>query len=124
MTNSFYMHPKYQEFLAFMADCPHRKTPGTMETAFWVWLKIEESLALPFLANAKSTAQTNIFKQGDLVRKRPGDEVEVKRAGRVVTLEGEVHRPGTYQLIGVEGVNELISYYGDGLGVSAKSDKG
>ena len=53
---------------------------------------------------------------------RPGDEVEVKRAGRVVTLEGEVHRPGTYQLIGVEGVNELISYYGDGLGVSAKSD--
>ena len=74
MTNSFYMHPKYQEFLAFMADCPHRKTPGTMETAFWVWLKIEESLALPFLANAKSTAQTNIFKQGDLVRKKSGSE--------------------------------------------------
>lgn len=33
------MHPRYNEFLAFMAECPHRKTPSTMETAFWVWLK-------------------------------------------------------------------------------------
>jgi protein involved in polysaccharide export with SLBB domain len=53
---------------------------------------------------------------------RPGDVVTVKRAERVVTLEGEVRRPGIYQLTGDEGVDELISYYGDGLGVSAKSD--
>lgn len=33
------MHPRYTEFLAFMAECPHRKTPSTLETAFWVWLK-------------------------------------------------------------------------------------
>lgn len=33
------MHPRYNEFLAFMAECPHRKTPSTMETAFWAWLK-------------------------------------------------------------------------------------
>lgn len=33
------MHPKYQEFLKFMADCPHRKTPSTMETAFYAWSK-------------------------------------------------------------------------------------
>ena len=32
------MHPKYQEFLAFMSNCPHRKTPSTLETAFWAWL--------------------------------------------------------------------------------------
>lgn len=33
------MHPRYQEFLAFMVDCPHRKTPECMQTAFWAWLK-------------------------------------------------------------------------------------
>ena len=33
------MHPRYSEFLAFMADCPHRKTPSTMEAAFWAWSK-------------------------------------------------------------------------------------
>ena len=37
------MHPKYQEFLAFMTECPHRKTPSTMETAFWAWLKAQSS---------------------------------------------------------------------------------
>lgn len=31
------MHPRYAEFLAFMTECPHRKTPSTLETAFWVW---------------------------------------------------------------------------------------
>lgn len=38
------MHPRYQEFLAFMTECPHRKTPSTMETAFWAWLKIMAEL--------------------------------------------------------------------------------
>ena len=36
------MHPKYQEFLAFMADCQYRKTPSTLETAFWDWLKTKQ----------------------------------------------------------------------------------
>lgn len=31
------MHPKYPEFLAFMTECPHRKTPECMQTAFWAW---------------------------------------------------------------------------------------
>jgi len=53
---------------------------------------------------------------------RPGDSIEVKSAGRVVRLEGEVRRPGTYELLENEGIKELISYYGDGLGVSAKAD--
>lgn len=34
------MHPRYQEFLKFMADCPHRKTPETMQTAFWAWCEL------------------------------------------------------------------------------------
>lgn len=33
------MHPRYQEFLAFMTECPYRKTPSTLETAFWAWSK-------------------------------------------------------------------------------------
>ena len=33
------MHPRYQDFLAFMTDCPHRKTPSTLETAFYAWSK-------------------------------------------------------------------------------------
>lgn len=33
------MHPRYADFLAFMTECPYRKTPSTMETAFWAWSK-------------------------------------------------------------------------------------
>ena len=54
------MHPKYQEFLSFMADCPHRKTPSTMETAFWAWLKNKPS--------------SKKFKQGDRVKKKSGSQ--------------------------------------------------
>lgn len=38
------MHPRYNDFLAFMANCPYRKTPSTLETAFWAWLQIIEDL--------------------------------------------------------------------------------
>jgi hypothetical protein len=37
------MHPRYNEFLKFMVDCPHRKTPECMQTAFWAWLKAQSS---------------------------------------------------------------------------------
>ena len=37
------MHPRYSEFLSFMANCPYRKTPETMQTAFWAWLETNES---------------------------------------------------------------------------------
>jgi len=47
------MHPRYQEFLAFMADCPHRKTPSTMETAFWAWLNKSGNQSLIVVEQAK-----------------------------------------------------------------------
>lgn len=47
------MHPKYQEFLAFMADCPHRKTPSTLETAFWAWLNKSGNQSLIVVEQAK-----------------------------------------------------------------------
>lgn len=34
------MHPRYSDFLEFMRECPYRKTPSTLETAFWAWLKL------------------------------------------------------------------------------------
>jgi hypothetical protein len=37
------MHPRYSEFVQFMADCPYRKTPSEMQTAFWVWLELNET---------------------------------------------------------------------------------
>ncbi len=36
------MHPRYNEFLQFMQPCPHRKTPSTLETAFWAWLESQK----------------------------------------------------------------------------------
>lgn len=47
------MHPKYQEFLAFMANCPYRKTPSTMETAFWAWLNKSGNQSLIVVEQAK-----------------------------------------------------------------------
>lgn len=36
------MHPRYNEFLEFMRECPHRKTPEIMQTAFWVWIESQK----------------------------------------------------------------------------------
>ena len=38
------MHPRYAAFVEFMADCPYRKTPSTLETAFWAWSKTMSDL--------------------------------------------------------------------------------
>ena len=47
------MHPKYQDFLAFMTDCPHRKTPSTLEVAFWAWLNKSGNQSLIVVEQAK-----------------------------------------------------------------------
>lgn len=75
-----------------------------------------------------SSASYDLFKaerEGDLTQDpylRPGDVVEVKKAGRIVSLEGEVARPGAYQLLPGEGVAELVGYYGAKALPSAKGD--
>ncbi len=46
---------------------------------------------------------------------RPGDVITVNKAARTVVLEGEVNRPGTYQLLEGENLAELIENYGDGF---------
>lgn len=45
---------------------------------------------------------------------RPGDVVTVNRVARLVTIAGAVERPGTYQLLEGENLQELIRVYGSG----------
>ena len=47
------MHPRYKEFLAFMKDCPYRKTPSTLEVAFWAWLNKSGNQSLIVVEQAK-----------------------------------------------------------------------
>ena len=46
---------------------------------------------------------------------RPGDEVTLHSAKRRVGISGEVRRPGNYQLVDGEGIDELVERYGDGF---------
>jgi protein involved in polysaccharide export with SLBB domain len=46
---------------------------------------------------------------------RPGDVITFNRISRVVTIRGAVERPGTYQLLDGENINELTEYYGSGF---------
>jgi polysaccharide export outer membrane protein len=46
---------------------------------------------------------------------KPGDTVSVKKEQKRVSLLGQVKRPGRYQLLKGEGLDELILRYGDGF---------
>jgi protein involved in polysaccharide export with SLBB domain len=46
---------------------------------------------------------------------RPGDVITFNRIKRVVTINGAVERPGTYQLLDGENIKELIEIYGRGF---------
>lgn len=50
---------------------------------------------------------------------RPGDTVVVSRAERIVTVSGEVRRPGTYELLDGEELETLVQEYADGLTLDA-----
>lgn len=45
---------------------------------------------------------------------RPGDVITFKRINRNVTINGAVERPGTYQIMNGENLQELVSFYGNG----------
>ncbi len=75
-----------------------------------------------------STTSYDLFKSdrfGDMSQNpyiRPGDQIEVFKSSLQIQIEGEVSRPGTYQLLPGEGAKELIEYYAGGLRATAKSD--
>lgn len=51
---------------------------------------------------------------------RPGDTIVLSRAERTVEVRGEVRRPGSYELLGEEGLRELLEQFGEGF--TRKSD--
>ena len=53
----------------------------------------------------------------------PGDIVVLKKASRIVTLGGEVYRPGTYQPLPGQQLSVLLDIYGGGLLSSADNSK-
>ena len=77
----------------------------------------------------KKSKSYDLFKarrEGDLSQNpyvRPGDVITVKRANRLVYLEGSVDRPGTYELLPGENLKELIDYYGNGFSYYADRSK-
>jgi len=71
-----------------------------------------------------SNGQTRVFdlfrfqRFGDQTQNpylRPGDVITFNRVDRVVTIQGEVERPGTYQMLTGENLRELIELYGNNL---------
>jgi len=54
---------------------------------------------------------------------RPGDVITVNRLSRLVTVNGAVERPGTYQLKEGEELSELIRNYGSGFTPVADSSR-
>jgi polysaccharide biosynthesis/export protein len=57
-------------------------------------------------------------RSGDLAqdpRLRPGDTVTFVKYSRSVSVQGEVRRPGVYQLLPSEGLRELVEAYCDGF---------
>lgn len=53
---------------------------------------------------------------------RPGDTIIVKKIDRSVTIQGEVLRPGTYELLPGEEIKSLIFDYGNGFSPYADKD--
>ncbi|MFA6937970.1 MAG: SLBB domain-containing protein [Treponema sp.] len=65
-------------------------------------------------------------RNGDLAQDpylQPGDVVTINRISRIVTIAGAVERPGTYELLKGENIQELIKIYGGGLKEKADTSR-
>jgi len=65
-------------------------------------------------------------RKGDLSQDpfvRPDDKIIVSRAKRIVSIDGAVERPGTYEILDGENLRELIEIYGNGLEVLADTSR-
>jgi protein involved in polysaccharide export with SLBB domain len=66
------------------------------------------------------------FRFGDIQQDpyvRPGDTIQVNRVDRLVTIEGAVERPGSYQLLQGENLKELVDYYAGGCAPIADTSR-
>jgi protein involved in polysaccharide export with SLBB domain len=66
------------------------------------------------------------LKKGDLTQNplmKSGDVVTFEKASRIITIDGEVYQPGTYQLVKGENLTDLIEDYAGGFLNSADKSK-
>jgi protein involved in polysaccharide export with SLBB domain len=68
-----------------------------------------------------TAARTGDFSKDPYVR--PGDRIHIPAAGRKVTVAGDVFRPGEYEILPEETLQELIEYYAGGFTLMADSEK-
>jgi len=54
---------------------------------------------------------------------KPGDSIVLSRSARKVEIKGEVHRPGTYELIEDDQLRQLVEFYADGLTSNADGSR-
>lgn len=74
---------------------------------------------------AKSYDLFKASREGDFSQDpylRPGDTIIVPKIDRKVEINGEVFRPGTYEILSGEELSELIFNYADGFTPFAKKD--
>ena len=69
MQDSVQMHPRYSEFLEFMADCPHRKPPATLESAFWVWIESQKKCFFCDRPDPKEEYINSLKTENELLKK-------------------------------------------------------
>lgn len=84
------------------------------------------------LRNVELISLAGVTKRYDLLRAalsnesgfdplvKPGDTIILHSPGKVIQLSGEIRRPGFYELMGEEGLKDLIETFGGGL--SSKAD--
>lgn len=66
------------------------------------------------------------LKLGDLAQNpllKSGDVITLQKAKRIVTLSGDVYKPGVYQLLDSDNLNTVLNTYAGGLLSSADKDK-
>jgi protein involved in polysaccharide export with SLBB domain len=68
-----------------------------------------------------TAARTGDFSKDPYVR--PGDRIHIPAAGRKVTVAGDVFRPGEYEILPGETLQELIEHYAGGFTLMADSEK-
>lgn len=108
------------------------ETPQSLKVVAWGLSRLSEIIEIrrgPYasLRNITILDRDGITKSYDLYKAlrfgiaaqdpyvKPGDTVVLARVERRVEITGEIHRPGTYELLANEQLRELVESYGDGL---------
>jgi len=113
---------------------------STVERNAWALTRLSTFITSSFTAYSSNRVitiegadgKTNTYdlflamRKGDLSQDpflRPGDKIIINRAKRIVSINGAVERPGTYELLDGENLKTLIEFYGNGLAPLADTSR-